>query len=369
MAISGENQIKSYILLDVQASDPTGIPSGKVAIYAKDVSGSLEFFTRGRDGSGDTAAVQITDDGNPVGGVGGGGAEILFGSGVPSNGLGADGDAYIDNSAGALYSKSAGTWSLEVSLKGADGSDGSNGAPGADGSDGSDGIFSAIATQGEAEAGTESTKGMTPERTAQAIAALAGSGGGDLLASNNLSDVANMTTALTNLGGLASSHTISHAPSDAQKNSDITKAEIESSLTGEISSHSHAGGGGGATFYEIVLGPGADLATRLASLDTSAPAGWTISQASLSGVSNIHTGADDLMVEHTTSGIPATVLVWQGKSSGPVQRLDLIEFDAAASIKSKLDFSAFSLADIPTPSDATFHIKIIVQMLTTVSFP
>lgn len=33
-----------------------------------------------------------------------------------------------------------------------------------------------------------------------------------------------------------------HAPSDAQKNSDITKAEIEAKLTGEISSHSHAGG-------------------------------------------------------------------------------------------------------------------------------
>jgi hypothetical protein len=34
----------------------------------------------------------------------------------------------------------------------------------------------------------------------------------------------------------------SHAPADAQKNSDITKAEIEAKLTGTISSHSHAGG-------------------------------------------------------------------------------------------------------------------------------
>ena len=33
-----------------------------------------------------------------------------------------------------------------------------------------------------------------------------------------------------------------HAPADAQKNSDITKAEIEDKLTGEISSHTHAGG-------------------------------------------------------------------------------------------------------------------------------
>ena len=35
-----------------------------------------------------------------------------------------------------------------------------------------------------------------------------------------------------------------HAPANAQKNSDITKEEIEAKLTGEISSHAHAGGGG-----------------------------------------------------------------------------------------------------------------------------
>lgn len=36
-----------------------------------------------------------------------------------------------------------------------------------------------------------------------------------------------------------------HAPANAQKNSDITKAEIEAKLTGEISSHTHAGSGSG----------------------------------------------------------------------------------------------------------------------------
>lgn len=34
-----------------------------------------------------------------------------------------------------------------------------------------------------------------------------------------------------------------HAPSNAQKNSDITKAEIEAKLIGEINTHTHAGGG------------------------------------------------------------------------------------------------------------------------------
>ena len=37
--------------------------------------------------------------------------------------------------------------------------------------------------------------------------------------------------------------TSAHAPSNAQKNSDITKAEIEAKLTGEITTHTHAGGG------------------------------------------------------------------------------------------------------------------------------
>jgi hypothetical protein len=38
--------------------------------------------------------------------------------------------------------------------------------------------------------------------------------------------------------------TAQHAPTNAQKNSDILKSEIEAKLTGEISSHTHAGGGG-----------------------------------------------------------------------------------------------------------------------------
>lgn len=41
-----------------------------------------------------------------------------------------------------------------------------------------------------------------------------------------------------------------HAPSNAQKNSDITKVEIEAKLTGVISSHSHAGGGGGISMLK-----------------------------------------------------------------------------------------------------------------------
>lgn len=46
--------------------------------------------------------------------------------------------------------------------------------------------------------------------------------------------------------------TANHAPADAQKNSDILKTEIEAKLTGEISSHTHAGGQGGATYFFLM---------------------------------------------------------------------------------------------------------------------
>jgi hypothetical protein len=47
-------------------------------------------------------------------------------------------------------------------------------------------------------------------------------------------------------------HVISvHAPANAQANSDITKAEIEAKLTGDITSHSHTGGGGGLNQQQI----------------------------------------------------------------------------------------------------------------------
>jgi hypothetical protein len=64
-------------------------------------------------------------------------------------------------------------------------------------------------------------------------------------------DAASSTPTYTQVGAEQANSNIqthvtsAHAPSDAQKNSDITKAEIEAKLTGEISTHTHAGGGGG----------------------------------------------------------------------------------------------------------------------------
>jgi hypothetical protein len=60
------------------------------------------------------------------------------------------------------------------------------------------------------------------------------------------SEVTDLVTALSGKepanSNIQTHVTSAHAPSDAQKNSNITKAEIEAKLTGEISSHTHAGG-------------------------------------------------------------------------------------------------------------------------------
>lgn len=71
------------------------------------------------------------------GGGGGGGAGILSGSGAPDAGLGTEGAFYIDTTASALYGpKTSGSWGTPTNLIGAAGADGADGAAGADGADG-----------------------------------------------------------------------------------------------------------------------------------------------------------------------------------------------------------------------------------------
>jgi len=59
---------------------------------------------------------------------------------------------------------------------------------------------------------------------------------------NLITDLASKEPANSNIQTHVTSQ---HAPTNAQKNSDILKAEIEARLTGVISTHSHAGGGAG----------------------------------------------------------------------------------------------------------------------------
>ena len=112
---------------------------------------------------------------NPPGPTGPAGATWRSGSGAPAAGLGVDNDFYLDTSNSDVFKKIAGAWVLQLNIKGAPGTAGTNGTNGANG------IFSAIASQAEAQAGVENTKGMTPLRTKEAIAIQAAAAPAELI--------------------------------------------------------------------------------------------------------------------------------------------------------------------------------------------
>lgn len=62
-----------------------------------------------------------------------------------------------------------------------------------------------------------------------------------------------------------------HAPATAQKNSDITKAEIEAKLTGEIATHTHAAVAGGADpfIFKAALAGNASTAANVTAISLS----------------------------------------------------------------------------------------------------
>jgi hypothetical protein len=72
--------------------------------------------------------------------LGSGGNTWLTGSGVPSDGSGADGDLYLRTSNGDVYQKVSGSWGSPIAnLKGPTGDAGADGTNGTDGTDGTNG--------------------------------------------------------------------------------------------------------------------------------------------------------------------------------------------------------------------------------------
>ncbi len=82
------------------------------------------------------------------------------------------------------------------------------------------------------------------------------------------SDITNLVTDLGNkepANANIQAHVVAaHAPSNAQKNSDILKSEVEAKLTGEISSHTHAGGSGDGEVSVVATQDTANDTTTLA---------------------------------------------------------------------------------------------------------
>lgn len=96
----------------------------------------------------------------------------------------------------------AGKWQL-IADQGADGTNGTNGLNGADGADGR-GIVSVVRTSGTGAPGTADTYTITytdaTTSTYQVWNGINGTGSGDMIAANNLSDLTNVSAARANLG-------------------------------------------------------------------------------------------------------------------------------------------------------------------------
>ena len=305
MGLNPTNQVQPglpLILGNISFGDPhPTAAAGQMLLYTKVVdngTGRAEAFIVSHDGLASQPPVQLSDAGTLPGGGGSGGSTWYTSAGAPSAALGVNGDFYLDSSNGDYYTKSAGTWVIQGNLTGPQGPQGN---PGADGSDGSPGTPGADGADGEGvpvggTAGQVLKKVSGTDYDTEWANESGGGGGGDLLAANNLSDVANAATSLANLGGLSTSHTSSHAPSDAQKNSDITKAEIEAKLTGEITTHTHPGGGGsGVTQATVTFPAGASVAARAAAA-TGFPAGWSAVDGSNGSVTITGATSDDLVI-------------------------------------------------------------------------
>ena len=110
---------------------------------------------RGSSGGG---LVQVQGTGGGGGGgsgtPGADGKSVLNGAGVPSNGLGNDGDFYINTAANTIYGpKAGGVWGAATSLVGPQGATGAAGATGAQGPQGDQGPQGIPGTSGSANGG------------------------------------------------------------------------------------------------------------------------------------------------------------------------------------------------------------------------
>jgi hypothetical protein len=101
----------------------------------------------GKDGAdgvdGKDGATGATGADGQDGADGADGSAILKGTGAPADGVGADGDVYIDTVSRDVYQKSGGTWSVITNLSGGPpgpkGDPGAAGDPGANGTNGTNG--------------------------------------------------------------------------------------------------------------------------------------------------------------------------------------------------------------------------------------
>lgn len=119
----------------IGASDPTSGVGANGDTFINDVSWHLFSKSAGAwtdlgsiKGATGTPGTHGADGTNGADGTDG--SDFLQGDGAPSSILGRNGDSYLDNASGAIYTKTAGAWGLTGSLIGPKGDKGDKGDPG-----------------------------------------------------------------------------------------------------------------------------------------------------------------------------------------------------------------------------------------------
>ena len=228
-----------------------------------------------------------------------------------------------------------------------------------------------IVPQAEAEAGTATTaRTWTAQRVGQAIAALAGSGSGDLLAANNLSDVANAATSLSNLGGLAASDIVSQAEAEAGT---ATTARVWTAQRVNQAIQALAPAGGATNEFKIFLVNNATLAGRIADGGTTSPAGWTIQKGDDVAGEPFTLNADTLIVTHNLAAntIAVEVRVFE-HTGGPaaVANINQVMPDISSvgtdvdTFKNNSGGTKFQIKNIQTNTTTTKDLTIYIKMYT-----
>jgi len=201
-----------------------------------------------------------------------------------------------------------------------------------------------------------------------------------------------------------------HAPTDAQKNSDILIGEIEAVLIGTITSHTHPGGGtdvlvtisaadttagrledklqaganitinklnsgenevleivaasgGAVSEFSFNLAAGATMQDRITGA-SNVPAGWVLAPASTAGITQLGTLAETLTIDHGVTDL-ALISVFEETTSGPasLQGITKIDLSAQGDQKNTISLNECGVIDLQTKTNTSKSLTVFVKFI------